>query len=314
MLNLPVVDEIHAARTVLVAGCGGGFDVFAGLPIFFALRRLGKQVHLANLTFAALRHDAGRRPVTELVEVTADAPGDPSYFPEKHLSRWFRTHGEHVPVWAIERVGPAGVARAYAALVDELRPDTIILVDGGTDSLMRGDEPGLGTPVEDIGSICAAAGADVQRKLLACIGFGIDAFHQVGHYYVLEAISDIAQAGGYLGASSLTRELPETQLFIDASRYVLELTRRPSIVLTSIIAAVEGKIGDHQSTTRTAGSQLFINPLMSLYWWFNVDHVAGRNLYLERVRKYERYQDAEAAIELFRATLPGVKPWRNLPL
>jgi hypothetical protein len=314
MLNLPVDEELRAAETVLVAGCGGGFDVFAGLPLFFALRRQGKTVHLANLTFTTLRGDAGRRPIEELVEITAASPGEPAYFPEKHLCAWFLERGEHVPVWAIERVGPAGVTRAYAALLDELRPDTIILVDGGTDSLMRGDEPGLGTPVEDIASLCAADAADVPRKFLACIGFGIDAFHQVGHYYVLEAVSDLARDGGYLGASSLTRDLPEARLFIDASKYVLDSTSRPSIVLTSIMAAVEGQFGNFQSTTRTAGSELFINPLMSLYWWFNVDHVARRNLYLDRVRRHETYGDTEAAIELFRATLPDVKPWRSVPL
>ena len=35
-------------------------------------------------------------------------------------------------------------------LVDELGIDTIILADGGTDSLMCGDEEELGTPTEDM--------------------------------------------------------------------------------------------------------------------------------------------------------------------
>lgn len=33
--------------------------------------------------------------------------------------------------------------------------DCVILVDGGTDSLMRGDEVELGTPTEDMSSIAA---------------------------------------------------------------------------------------------------------------------------------------------------------------
>ena len=36
----------------------------------------------------------------------------------------------------------------YEALVKELQVDAIILADGGTDSLMQGDEDGLGTPME----------------------------------------------------------------------------------------------------------------------------------------------------------------------
>ncbi len=36
----------------------------------------------------------------------------------------------------------------YEALAKELQMDAIVLVDGGTDSLMQGDEEGLGTPME----------------------------------------------------------------------------------------------------------------------------------------------------------------------
>lgn len=42
------------ARRVLIAGAGGGFDVYAGLPLALALRSMGKEVHLANLSFADL--------------------------------------------------------------------------------------------------------------------------------------------------------------------------------------------------------------------------------------------------------------------
>jgi len=39
---------------ILIAGAGGGFDVYAALPLATALRRIGKQVFLANLTFTYL--------------------------------------------------------------------------------------------------------------------------------------------------------------------------------------------------------------------------------------------------------------------
>lgn len=49
--------------------------------------------------------------------------------------------------------------------------------DGGTDSLMRGDESGLGTPTEDMASIAAVNKLKVRTKILMCIGLGIDTFH-----------------------------------------------------------------------------------------------------------------------------------------
>ena len=61
MLTLPFQHELQQAKTVLLAGCGGGFDVFSGLPLFFALEAAGKTVHLANLTFSNIPPDAGRR-------------------------------------------------------------------------------------------------------------------------------------------------------------------------------------------------------------------------------------------------------------
>lgn len=49
--------------------------------------------------------------------------------------------------------------------------DTVVLVDGGTDSLMRGDEQALGSPQEDmlsIAGVSALTGIDDDHKLLAC--------------------------------------------------------------------------------------------------------------------------------------------------
>jgi len=40
---------------VLVAGAGGGFDVYAA-PDLRAIRLLGKEVFLANLSFVSLEH------------------------------------------------------------------------------------------------------------------------------------------------------------------------------------------------------------------------------------------------------------------
>jgi len=315
MLTLPLQHELAQAKTVLIAGCGGGFDIFSGLPLYFALEAAGKTVHLANLTFSNIPPGAGRRLGPEVVEVAHDANGMSSYFPEKHLAKWFHQQGRDVSVWAIERFGPAAVARAYRALADELRPDTIVLADGGTDSLMRGDECGLGTPVEDISSIAAVhALQNVERKIHLCLGFGIDDFHKVSHVDVLETIAALSREGGYLGAISLTRDMPEVQRFIEAVTFVHERTPgRPSIVCSSIISAIEGHFGDYHATPRTEGSELFINPLMAIYFAFRVDALARRILYLDQIRDIESFFQTELAIARFRASIPD-RQRRSIPL
>jgi hypothetical protein len=314
-LRLPFFAELQGARSILLAGAGGGFDVYCGLPLYFALRDAGKAAHLANLSFASLRRDAGRRLAPAVVEVTADASGSETYFPERALARWFRARGEDVPVFAFENTGARPLRDAYRALVAHLGCDTILLVDGGTDSLMRGDEAGLGTPHEDIASIAAVDDVEVPRKYLACLGFGVDYFHGVCHAQFLEAVADLIRDDGYLGMFSLTRDMPEVALYAGAARAAFAaMPHHPSIVSSSILSAIEGFYGDHHTTMRTAGSTLWINPLMAVYWCFRLGPVARRILYLDRVKATETRQEVGLAIEAFRARYEPIRPWAEIPV
>jgi hypothetical protein len=318
-LRLPFFTELNRAESVLIAGAGGGFDVFSGLPLAFNLHAAGKRVFLANLSFSNLADTAGRKVTPALVEVTADSVGSDLYFPEKHLSQWFRDHGREVPIYCFHRTGPRPVADGYRAIVELHRIDTVVLVDGGTDSLMRGDEDELGTPVEDMTSIAAVNSLDdkqVPRKLLVCLGFGIDAFHGVCHAHVLEAVADLVRTGGYLGAFSLVEQMPEVQRFREATEYVLARTAaRPSIVLTSILSALEGRYGDYHRTDRTWGSELFINPLMAFYWCFRLDAVARRVLYLDGMRDLTSYVEVQTYIDQFHLHQQGRRRRRReLPM
>jgi hypothetical protein len=104
-LTLPFFQELENAQSILLAGAGGGFDIFSGLPLYFGLRNLGKQVHLANLSFSPLSTATGRRLSSALMEVTADTQGKSLYFPEKYLAQWFVAQGEHIPIYFFERTG-----------------------------------------------------------------------------------------------------------------------------------------------------------------------------------------------------------------
>ncbi len=122
-----------------------------------------------------------------------------------------------------------------------------MLVDGGTDILLRGDESGLGTPAEDMTSLGAVAGLDtVPTRLVACIGFGIDAHHGVNHTEVLENIADLDAAGAYLGAFSVPSRSAEAAHYRSAVAHAQALTPlRPSIVNGQIAA-----VGMRQVWTR----------------------------------------------------------------
>lgn len=298
LTRLPFFDRLANARNVLIAGAGGGFDVFTGLPLYLTLADKGVKVHLANLSFSDLDEVQGRRVAPGVVEVGPESPGPRSYFPEKHLARWLEAHHYDPRVHAFHKTGVAPLKRAYEAVVADLGIDAIVLVDGGTDSLLRGDEAGLGTPSEDMASIAAVDALDLPTKLLVSIGFGVDAFHGVSHALVLENIAALTADGGFLGGFSLLPGMPEFALYRSAVDFVNSaMPTQPSIVNTSIISAAEGAFGDVHRTPRTRGSTLFINPLMAMYFAFDLRALAARVLYLPHLAATETMFQVSAIIE-----------------
>src|SRR5438477_35562 len=107
---------------------GGGFDVFCGLPLYCWLKRAGKQVHLANLSFTELEYCDGERPVPSLTRVTSSTGGSQRYFPEVHLARWLTDRFGETPIYAIERSGGRPVLAAYEWIMQALHPDALILI------------------------------------------------------------------------------------------------------------------------------------------------------------------------------------------
>jgi hypothetical protein len=315
-MKIPFLEELASAKNILIAGAGGGFDVFCGLPLYFALKKQNKIVHLANLSFTELGFCDGARPVPSLVRVLpGTSGGSRNYFPELHLSGWLSDRFGETPIYAIERTGACPVANAYQWLAENLGFDTLILIDGGTDALMRGDECGLGTPQEDMASLFGAhALTQPIRKYLVSLGFGIDTFHGVCHAHFLENVAALIEDGGYLGTWSLMREAQEFQLYREAFEYVAaRMPGKESIVSSSVISATIGWFGNQHSGKRTEGAELFINPLMSLFWAFRLEHVARRNLYLDQIANTSTYGELSLAIERFRATLPKTRAWKDIP-
>jgi hypothetical protein len=316
LFQLPVFERIAKSRNVLLAGAGGGFDVFSGLPLYFALKKQGKNVHLANWTFSDIEFgDGGPERINDkLAAVTADSRGQ-YYFPERYLCEWFKSKGEAVTVYCFMACGTQQLKYSYQWIVDKHNIDTIILVDGGTDSLLRGDEETLGTPVEDMTSIAAADMVNVPTKILACLGFGIDTYHGVCHAHVLKSIADHAKEDGYLGAISLTRQMEEVKQFVSASRYVFrKMPQATSIVVSSIISAIQGEFGNYHVTERTMGSELFINPLMGLYWFFDLRAIASSVLYMEDVRRARDLLEVTKAIHSYNQRPGGRRSWQTIPL
>lgn len=300
-LNLPSC--LEASQRILIAGAGGGFDVYAGLPIYERLRSAGKSVFLANLSFAELRNTSAHELYPSLFEVNANTEGEEEYFPERSLAR-FLSQSLDTPtsVFAFDNVGARPLRLAYAHLASLLTVDAIVLIDGGTDILLRGDETNLGTPAEDAVSLAAVSSLEIPTLIVACLGFGVDAYHGVCHANWLENVAELTAQSAFLGATALIKGMPEVALYSDAVFHSeLETQSRISIVNSSIVSAIEGHFGDFHRSWRTRASKLFISPLMTLLWAFDLAHVARRNMYLDLLRETETHREVLLAIEGFHA-------------
>ena len=305
--------RLRNAGRVLLAGAGGGFDVYAALPIAVALADAGIEVAFANLSFApldSLELDAWLD--MNLAVIGPDTRCRPEgYFPERSLARWLGRNGFPARVYAFPMTGVQPLRAAYQRLITHLAASAVVIVDGGTDMLLRGDESDLGTPVEDMATLAAVAGIAGPVKLAASVGFGID---RVNHAQVLENIAAMATDGSYLGAFSIPCHSRPGELYLDAVDHVqAETPTWPSIVHGQMAAALRGKFGDIELSERTRGSTLFVNPLMDIYFTFDLDGLAARNLYLDQIENTIHIDQIAVAIERFRNSLPATRQAQVIP-
>ncbi len=110
-LNLPILDQLTESKNILIAGTGGGFDVYCGLPLYFTLRDLGKTVHLANYTtvdfeVAHMVSDPVVLSKDRVIGICGQLKYDLFYFPEGHLAEWFsKERHETVTIWMLAHTG-----------------------------------------------------------------------------------------------------------------------------------------------------------------------------------------------------------------
>lgn len=313
-LNLPDIPSLACCKNLLIAGMGGGFDVFCGLPLYFELRQRGHNVHLANFSFSDVRSlRGGIHLVDGLVGVTADAVDWLPYFPEGHLVRWFKEkRGEDVTLWSFEKSGARPLLARYQALVAHLQIDGIVLVDGGVDSLMRGDECQMGTVIEDATSLWVVNELTaIPLRLVVCTALGAE--QDVTYAHVLENIAALTKAGDFLGACALHAQMEACQAYMDA---VLQVQSQPfqdpSVINSCLVSALRGEFGDFHLTPKTQGGRLWISPLMAVYWFFELAGVARQNSFLPRLKNTLTFSDGLR--ELMASPLPKRRSATVIPL
>lgn len=313
-MQIPFFDALTESRRVLVAGVGGGFDMASGIPIYLHLKEQGKDVVLANLSFTQLPFTDSKEVFKGTYRVGSD-PCEVPYFPEKFVYDWLRARGYEPDIYAfVDELGVQSLRRAYQFLIDMHQVDTLVLVDGGTDSLMFGDEVGVGTIVEDSVSLVAASGLGLDRSFLIATGFGVELHHKLDHFNCLENMAALIQEGAYLGALSLTPEMKFGEAYLDLVKFMnARLPQKSSIVANSIASAMRGEFGDFHFTARTRGTEQFISPLMGLFWFYKLHPIAASIRYRRMIEETETMDQVISEFKKYRA-MNDRRPTRKIPL
>lgn len=304
MLNLPnsVTEKFKNCNNILIAGAGGGSDILCGLPLYYTLLKMGKKVHLANLTHTDLKTINEH---AEPIQLDAAVYGANSIirtpstnYLEGYLSQFFKAAlNEEKIVWMIDRTAIPQLKKSYERLIEHLQIDGIILVDGGVDSIMKGDEEGSGTMFED--TLTLAATKDIQiPKILACIGFGTEVEEGLSHYRALENISNITKQGGFYGNCSLVSYMKAFKFYKMACEYIWNQPgHKKSHISTRIIPAAEGEFGNFQMYEDENAVEVCISPLMNLYWFFEADAAVFNNQIITHIEQIDSfYETIQAAV------------------
>jgi len=309
-------NKLMTARSVMIAGAGGGYDIVCGIPIAVALWNRGVKVHLASFSSTPLRDvENATWQRDTLLEITVTS-SRPSYFPEGWLARWVRESlGREISVWCFEASGVGPLVENYEWLVGELEIDAIVIVDGGVDSLLRGDEFTLASPMEDALTLAAVSLLDVPMKALVSTAFGAERLDRISHAQALARMSDLIRAGGFWGTEAVAPGIPEGDALASCIAYILENQSgmHQSVVCGSLLAALQGKFGDQPVSTTTQNTPPWISPLMLLYWWFDLDEVARQNLYLSRLLPTRTFNEAVDRLGEFMKTRPK-RGWEEIPI
>jgi len=316
-LRQPFWDRLDSSKSVLLLGCGGGYDLFGAVPLLHELEAAGRQVHIGNVSFCSLpklRHAIPQPGFQNLYEVRGACATEDVYCPEAWLSRFLEERrGRSEPIWALEKTGVRPLRAALEHLIARLGIDALVLIDGGIDSLLRGDESALGTPDEDLVSIAATRDLAVPVKMLACIGFGAEMRDGICHEQVFDRIAALTRDGGFLGTSALVSGTPAAALYREAVGYTFanqQQQRRSHIhdvVLASVkgeYTAAPGKTDELATRFDRRGPHVWISPLLSLFWYFELGVVARASLLLPHVLDTETIWDVTVRIEALRKTLP----------
>jgi hypothetical protein len=168
--------------SIIIAGCGGGYDIFGGIPLYLEQKELKKNIVTINLSFTNQKKLSTLSNLNQVKKINDKCylinhknikEKIDYYFPEYYFSKHLDCE---IYVLIVDSTIQE-IINSYNTILD-LYKDVykIYLVDGGCDVLLKGDESGLATPVEDMMHLYAVQTLYINEKYICAIGMNVDTF------------------------------------------------------------------------------------------------------------------------------------------
>jgi len=273
--------QIIPSEPILIAGCGGGYDIFTGLPIYFSLLELNIPIYLASFSFTKIELLDKHQKLSDNIYLIT--PGqeisESVYFPEQLLANKL-----NIPIIAFAYVGGVvTLEKSYRDIIKLYNIKTIILADGGCDSILFGTEEELATPVEDMMNIFVVnkllKDNIINLAYLSILGITAD-YHSVNPVDVKNNIDYLKNNGALVMEYRLNNRCDISKRYVDV---VLACQIDKSIVNCSILEAINNNFGDiisHYLRNRLGENKIFIAPITSNNYIFKLSVVADSVKYL----------------------------------
>lgn len=292
--------DFYKDKVIIIAGCGGGYDIFGGLITYYRLKNIAKKIIMINYSFTSidLLKSTAECINSHLYKVSpkTNISDDKLYYPEARLSSQL-----DIPIYTLSNDPTVyDITECYNTLINkEGKIDIIYLVDGGCDVLLTGDEVGLATPVEDMMHLKAILSINISYKYIITLGVNIDTAHGVIQ-------SDLDNRLDYLEKSSSMISSEYLNLLDPSVTFYYQIVKKcnpiSSIVHSLVISTLEGNRGFYTPDylkERIKESIVSLTDQTCTLYQFDLIKIAYEVKYLNQIEINMNTDDVDNLIEKY---------------
>jgi hypothetical protein len=303
-----------ANETVILAGAGGGYDIFGALPIYHKLVKFSKII-LVNYSFTEL--DLVKKYAEEIMPYLYKISNNQNiildnddYFPEFKLAKELGNSSMYL---FVDYPTCQSMINGYNKIIElegnNNTIDAIYLVDGGCDILLKGTENcGLASFVEDMMHLKAVSYLkNINKKVVCAIGVNIDIAHGVTQLELDKRLDELKNQKILLDKWIFDKYDTAVKFYYDV---FMKSDPQNSIVQSLICAAVDGFTECYTPTYLKSRIKENIVPLTvqtKTMHFFNLEELAKTIIYLDIIQLDDSADEVDKNVEIFLLEKYGIQ-------